>query len=176
MIEKLLNIDPYYINALKVNNTNHNKIIKNINENRKLFINNYIYGKYYNNENIENKENDLDKLIINKLDFELIKSNRNDIDPIIKSDKINELINQNFEIINIGNNCYINCALQLLLHYEIFILKFLERIHKLKLNYNSISYTFFNICKYIISNNDNINVDISSFIYLFSINHPYPCI
>ena len=181
-----MNIDPYNINALKVNNTNINKNIKNINENKKLFINNYIYGKYYNIENIENKENNLnfniknlnntlknlfiaDKPIINKLDFDLIKSNTNDIDPFIKSDKINELINKKFGIINIGNNCYINCALQLLLHYEIFILKFLERIYKLKLNYNSILYNFFNICKYIISNNDNINLDISSFINLFSI-------
>ena len=184
-----MNVDPCNINALKVNNTNLNKNIKNSNENRKLFINNYIYGKYYNNENIENKKNYLffdnkilnntlknlfiaDKHIINKLDFELIKSNANDIDPFINSDKINEIINKKFGILNIGNNCYINLALQLLLHCEIFILKFLERMNKLKLNYNSISYNFFNICKYIIINNDNINLDISSFIYLFSINHP----
>ena len=60
--------------------------------------------------------------------------------------------------------------MKLLLHCEIFILKFLERIYKLK--FYSISYNFFNICKFIISNNDNINLDISSFIYLFSINHP----
>ena len=85
---------------------------------------------------------------------------------------INSIIVSKIGILNIGNNCFANSVLQLLIHNSYFINKFLNKIDKISNKDNSISYKLYLIL-YEMDNKD-INkqyFDISNFLYLFGIKH-----
>ena len=77
-------------------------------------------------------------------------------------------------IINIGNSCYINSIIQILLHTLIFIEEFIMLIEEIKKMPMPTSYNFLQIYHNIKNANDykNKEIDISLFIYFFSLNHP----
>ena len=77
-------------------------------------------------------------------------------------------------IINIGNSCYINSIIQILLHTPIFIEEFIMLIEEIKKMPMPTSYNFLQIYHNIKNNNDykNKEIDISLCIYFFSLKHP----
>ena len=122
-------------NVSEINKQNINKF-KNIEPNYKEFNNeiykdrildeNFINLNYHNNDSIKTnkiQENNNQKIYKNiNIDYTI---NENILDTIMTANIKNNLLG----IINIGNSCYINSIIQILLHCDIF----LKNIHE-KLN------------------------------------------
>ena len=96
-------------------------------------------------------------------------------DKVDKKEIKQQINNENLiGIINIGNSCYINSIIQVLIHTPIFINEFLNNKEEIKKMPITTSYNFLQIYDNIIKAKDykNKEVDISSFIYFFSLKHP----
>jgi hypothetical protein len=213
-IEKLMNIDRYKINLESNDNTdkipNKTKI-----ESTEKFISQFIYEKLENtknkNDTINNKYNNINKLdeefnnLNIKFNFEndkantkfkedFILSNKKNIEnfnPIFESMNIGSLneniINKLFGIINLGNSCYVNSVIQILLHCKLFVINLYYNKEKYIRNIYSLCNKLYNICKLInvlkepdaknmeVLNNKQLKIpliDISNFIYHFPNKHP----
>lgn len=83
---------------------------------------------------------------------------------------LSEVINSKAGLINVGNSCYINSSVHILLHSKIFIDKFIKSFSKLEKN-NKIISSFYGICNNIfhINSNNEINkfIDIIDFMNFF---------
>ena len=116
------------------------------------------------------KENNAIKNILNEPNI-----NKTYLDNLIEEGQnIERIINSTIGIYNIGNTCYINSVIQILLHCQIFLKKFYNEKNTYYNNPFSVSLKLFNIAEYMNNNSrekDNI-IDISSFIYLFKLKHP----
>ena len=146
----------------------------------------------FNNLNIKfNFENDKTNTKIRD-DFILnTKKNIENFNPIFESmnlESLNEnIINKLFGIINLGNSCYVNSVIQILLHCKLFVFNLYNNKEKYIRNVYSLCNKLYNICKLIndlkdsdaknmeVLNNKQLKIpliDISNFIYHFSIKHP----
>ena len=76
----------------------------------------------------------------NTIEFKSINNHNNDFDFLMKF----------HGIINLGNICYINAALQILLHCEVFIIKFYDNNDKYIKIYIQFLIKYLNLCYYII--------------------------
>lgn len=88
---------------------------------------------------------------------------------------ISEVINSKAGLINVGNSCYINTSVQILLHSKLFIDKFIKNFSNLEKT-NKIISSFYGICNDIfhINSNNEINkfIDIIDFINFFGKKYP----
>ena len=86
---------------------------------------------------------------------------------------IPNIINSFIGINNIGNSCYANSIIQILIHSEIFLYNLEKNIDEIKEQYKSISYAIHQILLDIIeaSTNGVKSIDIFSFLYLFGLGH-----
>ena len=150
-INKLLNIteDNFNISDMSkkkysVDSSNNNiyEPFNNIIEENKLDINNN------NNIAIENNE------------FQLREFN------------YTVILNRLFGIYNIGNTCYINATIQILLHTELFLKTYFAKLHLIRKDPNSISYLFYKLIYEIYLKTNAKCVDVTDFILSFKNNHP----
>ena len=171
------------INQDYINSIGQEKLIIDYN-NQNDFENNF--ENIFNN-NIYSEDNSLSQnnLLINN-EF---KDNGIIFDPVItlppkpikrralkKIDFIN-IIYKDIGIINLGNTCFINCCLQVLIHCPNFIYEFFKKIKSLKeLNKKEIPITsyFYDICFAMVDtvNTQERYLDISNFKNEFVLKHP----
>ena len=155
------------------------KLMNNCDNNMKT------YKRLNEKENIDIKnEKKLKKEVIKHSDEEKVITDRNYKKNLFIESNLNienEIIfkklpdNENqIGIINIGNSCYINSIIQILLHTPIFIDEFIIHKEQIKKMPMSTSYNFLQIYDNIKKANDykNKEIDISFFIYFFSLKHP----
>ena len=92
--------------------------------------------------------------------------------PLYHSDYIN-IIYKNIGIINLGNTCFINCCLQVLIHCPNFIYKFFNKIRAINKKETPISFLFYRICIAIMNtvNTQEKYIDISDFKNEFGLKH-----
>ena len=87
---------------------------------------------------------------------------------------LSDIILKDIGIINLGNTCFINSCLQVLIHSSSFIYKFFNKISLLNQKDTPISFGFWAICHSIMNtvNTQEKYIDISYFINLFVLKHP----
>ena len=100
----------------------------------------------------------------------------------IENDRINNINNEKldhtqinnslFGIINIGLTCYINSVIQIILHTELFLEKFLEKSQIITKNKNSTSFYIYKILCNIFKNKNLKVIDIRDFIHFLKNFHP----
>ena len=145
----------------KVNKIQHEKIHKNFrefkveekNNNKRNNTFNYKQNKItFNNKNIKNSEK-------NEISKKSLK----------KEEKIFNVINSEIGIINIGNTCFINACLQVLIHCPLFIYKIIKKIKLINEN-TPVTSNFISICE-IMADSKNKSINISDFKNLLGIKH-----
>ena len=116
-----------------------------------------------------NEKNDIENILDKEIDI------KNRIENLKEGENfIERIINSTIGIYNVGNTCFINCVIQILIHSKIFMNRFIAEKNTFLNNIFSISFRLFNIAEYMNNNSekkDNI-IDISNFIYLFKLKHP----
>ena len=90
---------------------------------------------------------------------------------IVKDFNINDILNSTTGISNIGNSCFANAILQIIIHIPIFLEEFLNEFIFEKMKDNSITMQFFNFIKDIFINKNNKYIDIARFLYIFRLKH-----
>ena len=93
-----------------------------------------------------------------------------------KSDFLN-IIYKDVGIINLGNTCFINCCLQVLIHCPIFIYAFFKKIkslNEINKKLRPISSYFYDVCYAMVDtvNTQERYIDISNFKNEFGLKHP----
>ena len=149
-------------------NRSLNKLINDTNYNLNIYdekIKNNEYNKQPNNQYT--------------IDVNLKKSEKKNQ---IENDRINNINNEKldhtqinnslFGIINIGLTCYINSVIQIILHSELFLEKFLEKSQIITKNKNSTSFYIYKILCNIFKNKNLKVIDIRDFIHFFKNFHP----
>jgi len=144
--------------AVKTNEVNNEYIFKKadiineINEDIKYLS---LEEKNNNNNFIENKK----EIIINSQHVN------------VKDININDILNSTTGISNIGNSCFANAILQIIIHLPIFLEEFLNEFIFEEMKDNSITMQFFNFIKDIFINKNNKYIDIARFLYIFGLKH-----
>ena len=184
---------PYYTYPLnhdiliqnnKVINQNQNNIL--IPQNNKNIFNTYgNYPVYINNsqsikkeqsKELQNQPNQSNPINIEYQNANTIIPPPKPIKrrPLEKKDFI-DIIYKDIGIINLGNTCFINSCLQILIHCPNFIYKFYEKVKTLKKEDTPISYYFFtNVCFPMVDtvNTQEKYIDITNFKNEFGKKHP----
>ena len=132
----------------------------------------------FNNLNIKfNFENDKSNTKIRDDCILNIKKNIENFNPIFESmniESLNEnIINKLFGIINLGNSCYVNSVIQILLHCKLFVFNLYNKLYNICLLINDLKDSDAKNME--VLNNKQLKIpliDISNFIYHFSIKHP----
>ena len=149
------------INSIKNNNIN------NINSKTILPYNNYntiekYKGKFSLQSQTLNKRSSStikssfnfgikDKEFFQELEFDYMNLNETNINALSKviSSKI-------FGLYNLGNTCFLNSSLQIIIHSPLFIQNFLRDIYYLRPRKNTLAYSFFNLIMDIYSSNREV--------------------
>ena len=159
-----------FINFIKLESERTiEKLLNNSNINKSFF------NKDKMNKNIN--FNDKEKTAMDGKQNNILNLNYNIIPKdYIKTDILEEIpniINSLIGFNNIGNSCYANSIMQLLLHSEIFLNNLENNIGEIKEQYKSISYSIHLILLDIIdaSTKGVKYIDIFSFLYLFGLGH-----
>ena len=179
------------INPQSINNNNPNLIeIKQIinspqNNNRinpKVIIqNNNINAPQDNNKTINNKNiNNIQQQ--NIATVRKINNDNNNIlpntSPIIKKSldnrDFNNIIYKEIGMINLGNTCFINSCLQVLIHCPFFIYNFFRQMRSIDINETIISAYFYQLCLTMMNtiNTQEKYIDITNFRGVFGAKHP----
>ena len=166
--------------------------VNDFNYQQKENINNYqkkSYRKYYQlrkelkskqqNEDIDNNEQETNIDNSNNLILDNTKTNDEySTKDVVKPDKIIvkkeeevlfDVINKEIGIMNIGNTCFINACLQVLIHCPLFIYKLAKNL-KLINEDTPITSNFLSICDLML-NTEKKYIDISDFKNLLGIKH-----
>ena len=171
------------LNKLHENANTNKLILKNKNDNNKLkepvpktiikddnnVSNDNDDNNNYNDINDNNKKEEIKEIIYNAKDnIGTLKVNNNNIG----KEKIEKIIYHKLGIQNIGNTCYANSLLQILLHCKIFIENYYDFINKKNLDINTMSYKFYEICQKIRNIGVYVNyINISEFMYYLGFKH-----
>ena len=161
------------------NNNNMNAFDYNINE----LIKNQEPNFNDNNDNILIGQNDLNNInqnnILNQFnpynsEEQNIKISPPPIKVVLNDSDFKDIINKEVGIINLGNTCFINSCLQILIHCPNFIYKFFEKKKLFNKDDTPISFYLNEICYSMV---DTINtnasyVDITDFKNAFGEKHP----
>ena len=147
--------------------------------------NNQIQNKPLNNiynNNIPNTNNNLNVTPNNQT--ATINQNNNTIEniqnkppvkqrPLNNTDFIN-IVYKDIGMINLGNTCYINSCLQILIHCPLFIYKFFNLHSIIKIDETPISFHLFKICVVMMNtvNTQETCIDIEHFKNAFGMKHP----
>ena len=98
-----------------------------------------------------------------------INGNNLQIKDLIKNNNISpeDIYNSIIGFINVGNSCYINSSIQLIIHCQKFISKFFDNLKLIYKNNNSLVYKFYLIIEEIDKaiKNQIVSIDISFFVY-----------
>lgn len=137
--------------AKTIPGTQLNSLNFEYNENKKnINLNNNNQFKSFQESNKSNQRskslNNNNSFQFNKKAIELLEQERKYLYSEIKNiPYLTKLISTKiFGLKNLGNTCFLNSSLQIIIHSPIFIEKFLEDISKIKPNDNSMAYEFFN--------------------------------
>ena len=128
----------------------------------------------FNNDNDidTNENNEKDEAKKNIYDTKDINTSLNVNTNNLVKENIEKIIFHKFGIKNIGNTCFANSLLQILLHCKIFIENFYDSFTQKNLEVNTMSYKFYEICQII--KNESLNVkyiNISEFMYYLGFKH-----
>ena len=160
------------INILPQNIMNENKIlIEQPHDNTKK-KNNIKPQNFTQNNNLINTQNNESNQNLENSNINIAKPTPIKKRPLNKSDIIN-IIYKDIGIINLGNTCFINSCLQLLIHCPNFIYKFFEKMKLINKKETPISYLFYRICVAIMNtvNTQEKYIDISDFKNEFGLKH-----
>lgn len=165
---------------------NHNIIEKQEDfRNNKEFLNkeaNIEQSYNYQNNYPENKINNEIITNINSPNVIEIANNYTDFQSNKTETQIRPLKSNDFDriyltgvgMINLGNTCFINASLQILIHCKLFIHKFFDKYSIINKEKTPISYQFLLLCIAMlnIKNNEEKYIDISNFKEEFGKKHP----
>ena len=173
-----------------------NKIPKNNNSNEQISI---LYGKYsikrdekkkenkilqeknsknYRENKVEKKNNNKRNNIINykqnKITIKITNTKKlenyeSSIKPLKKEEKLFNVINSKIGFDNIGNTCFINACLQVLIHCPLFIYNLIKKI-KLINEHTPITSNFISICEMMVVSKEK-SINILEFKNLLGIKH-----
>ena len=197
-IKRSINIDPN-IDVDRINNLQNNKIIKTGYNN----INNAVIENDLTNPTKNISNNNMRAVINQKVveeinlggpkkniktpdknNFATVKkisdTTSNATSAKVKKRDLNRndlanIIYKEVGIINLGNTCFINSCLQVLIHCPLFIYNFFNKYQLIKKESTPISYAFYELCKdmiQIINQQKNKYIDISNFKNEFGSKHP----
>ena len=154
---------------------NDNKIINKRSSNKSMSksINNSINANIKND--IENKNSFSDNEIVNYSNTNsneiFIKASYSNINTkeLTKEQILFNVTNKLIGIMNLGNTCFINACLQILIHCPLFIYKLIKNLKLVNEN-TPITSNFLSICN-IMSNTEENEIDISDFKNILGIKH-----
>ena len=151
---------------------NSNKIVKTKEVKEKF--NSQITLCDKNEINIDSVNKDLENIKLSETDDnninQLVKNNINYDIKLVSETEINKIINSKIGIENIGNSCFANAIIQILIHLSVFLNEFINSFKIEETDEVSISRQFFCIIKdMLLYNNEYINI--SKFLYVFGYKH-----
>ena len=156
-----------FLNFIKdESNRSIEKLINSSHEYEKNLLNNFYLKSEKKSNNNDKKETKKDDKTNNKIE------NIQNINEKINSN-FNEIINKEFGIKNIGNTCYINSTIQILLYNEIFMKNFMLNEFKIKKKDNTLSLNLWNLINSLnktTEDSNNIVIDIREFVQYFKKN------
>ena len=154
-------------NSTQNNNSQENQISSKENITRK--------NKEDDKNNNKTEKNIKKSEEMNKENSEMLNSKKEEIQkrPLTESE-YNDIFLSSVGLRNLGNTCYINSPLQVLIHCKLFIQSFLDKYSLINKFTTPISYQFYLIC---ISMSEKMNnglpqTDISNFKEVFGKKHP----
>ena len=173
-VNNSINNNIQYQNSLS-NIENDNKIInkKSSNKSMSKSINNSINPNIKND--IENKNSFSDNEIVNYSNTNsneiFIKGSNSNINTkeLTKEQILFNVTNKLIGIMNLGNTCFINACLQILIHCPLFIYKLIKNLKLVNEN-TPITSNFLSICN-IMANTEENDIDISNFKNIIGIKH-----
>ena len=172
------NINKQIINQ---NNNNINKQMINQNNNNNNIIQNF-KNNFNQNQDIQNNNNTIKvskphnnfatvkKIEDGKANFPAPTPIKKKI--IDKNDYLNIIYNE-IGMINLGNTCFINSCLQVLIHCPLFIHKFFDKYNSMKKEEAVISHYFYDVCTSMVNtiNTQEKYIDITNFKSVFGTKH-----
>ena len=150
------NIENDKSNDNEINQNNHH-----IKDNHNKYSNIKFKLKSINSEIMTNNT-------INKT-FSKNSINKNTIKSITKEENLYDAVNKEIGISNLGNTCFINSCLQILIHCPLFIKKLLRNLKLINEN-TPITSNFISICNMMMKTKED-SIDISDFKNLLGIKH-----
>lgn len=169
------NINNNKMIAVVENNLIPNKNMNNINQNAIKEIDlGGTKNNIQNNKNIPNENNFATIKKISEASSNVLPTSSEMKKRVLSIDDYKNIIYKEVGIINLGNTCFINSCLQVLIHCKLFIYNFFNKQQLINKNNTPISYAFYELCKdmmQILDQQENKYIDISNFKKEFGSKH-----